>query len=124
MRHARLVTDELGSAAVELALTAPAFVALLAGVFGCGLLMWTMLGLQHGVEMAARCASIDTTVCSTTSAIQTFAADNAYGLNPPASTFTVSTPSCGTEVTATYPFPYFNSFFGTINIAAQACFPK
>src|SRR5690242_4626170 len=70
MRRTQLLADQSGAAAVELALTAPAFVLLLAGVLGCGLLMWTMLGLQHAVEMAARCATIDTTVCDTTSTIQ------------------------------------------------------
>jgi Flp pilus assembly protein TadG len=124
MRRTQLLADQSGAAAVELALTAPAFVLLLAGVLGCGLLMWTMLGLQHAVEMAARCATIDTTVCDTTSTIQAFAADNAYGLNPPVSTFTVSTPSCGNQVTANYSFPYVTSVLGDITLTAQSCFPK
>jgi Flp pilus assembly protein TadG len=118
-----------GAAAVEFALTAPAFFAMLVGVIECGLLLWTQIGLQHGAEMAARCASINTTLCGTTSAIQQYAAQQAFGLNPPSSTFTAD-PSpasgCGYKVSASYAFNFLTEYFPsqTVTISAQSCFPK
>jgi hypothetical protein len=57
-----------------------------------------------------------------TSAIQTYAAQQSFGLNPPASDFTVSTPACGNQVSASYPFP-FTAYIGNLTLSAQACFP-
>jgi len=114
---------------VEFALTAPAFFAMLVGVIECGLLLWTQIGLQHGAEMAARCASINTTLCGTTSAVQQYAAQQAFGLNPPSSTFTAD-PSpasgCGYKVSASYAFNFLTAYFPNpaVTISAQSCFPK
>jgi hypothetical protein len=54
-----------------------------------GLILWTKIALQHGLKWPARCASINATVCGSPSEIQTFAAQQSYGLNPPLSVFTV-----------------------------------
>src|SRR5207244_2198730 len=99
--------DQAGSSAVEFGLTAPAFFAMIAGVIGSGLLLWTQLGLQHGAEMAARCASVNTTVCGSASAIQSYAVQESFGLNPPASAFTFTTAACGNKVSASYTFQFF-----------------
>jgi len=127
MRVKKIRRDERGASAVEFAMTAPVFFALLFGIIDGGLLLWTQLGLQHGAEMAARCAGIykSTTTCGSTS-IQTYAAQQAYGLNPPPSTFTVSTTACGTRVSASYTFNFITSYFEmpSLAISAQACFPS
>jgi Flp pilus assembly protein TadG len=118
--------DETGAAAIEFGLTAPAFLMLLTGTIVCGLLVWTQLGLQHGAERAARCASINTSVCGTTTDIQNYASQQAFGLNPPASTFTVSTPGYGNQVSASYTFNFLTKYFGmqSLSLSAQSCFPK
>lgn len=118
--------DARGATAVEFALTAPVFLAMLFGTVELGLLLWTQLGLQHATEMAARCASVNSSTCGSTANIQSFAAQQAYGLNPPPSTFTVSNPACGNQVTATYTFGFVTTHFGapTIALNAQSCFPK
>jgi Flp pilus assembly protein TadG len=109
---------------------APLFLALTVGVVEVGLLMWIQLGLQHGVEMAARCATINTTLCNSTSDIQNFAAQNAYGLNPPGSAFTVSSPPaspCGNQVTASYNFNWVTDYFfasPSLTLSARSCYPK
>lgn len=114
---------------MEFALTAPAFFAMLVGVIECGLLLWTQIGLQHGAEMAARCASINATLCGTTSAVQQYAAQQAFGLNPPSATFTAD-PSpasgCGYKVSASYAFNFLTQYFPNqaVTISAQSCFPK
>ena len=50
--------DQRGATALEFALLAPVFVLLIFGIIGIGMLFWTQVGLQHGVQMAARCASV------------------------------------------------------------------
>jgi Flp pilus assembly protein TadG len=126
MRLGQAYSDVRGSSAVEFALTAPVFLMMVFGIIECGLLLWTQLGLQHGVEMAARCASIDAKTCGSTSDIQKYAAQKAYGLKPPSSIFTVSTPACGSEVGASYPVRFVVSYFGapSLTLKARSCFPK
>jgi Flp pilus assembly protein TadG len=125
MKAMRVWFDEEGATAVELALTLPFFLILLFGAVECGLLLWAQVSLQHGVEMAARCAVIDTNTCSSASTTQSYASGEAFGLNPPSSTFTVSTPSCGEEVAASYTFQFLTQYFvGPITLTASSCFPK
>lgn len=113
-----------GATAVEFAMTAPLFFALLFGIVDGGRLMWTQVGLQHAVETAARCASIHSTDCAD---VQQFAATQAFGLNLPASVFAVGTGSCGgTQVTANYAFNFVTGYFGSpsLTLSAQSCFPN
>jgi Flp pilus assembly protein TadG len=116
-----------GATAVEFAFTAPVFLALVAGIIEVGMLLYTQVALQHGVEAAARCASVDTHNCGTTSQIQSYAVAQSLGLSVPASTFTVSAPNCGTKVQASSPFAFvFNNVFSTtsLTLTAWSCFPK
>jgi Flp pilus assembly protein TadG len=117
--------DSNGGAAIEFGITAPLFFMLVVGIMEFGLLMWTQAGLQHGSAMAARCAAVNATLCGSTSQIQTYAAQQTMGLNPPASTFAVSTPTCGKQVSASYSFNFVTSYFGLPSMAinAQSCFP-
>jgi len=126
MMFLRLCKQSDGATAVEFGLLAPLFFAALFGVINCGMLLWTQLGLQHATETAARCASVNAGICNSTAAIQSYAAHAALGLNIPPSTFTVTTPGCGTQVTASYDFAIIARFFGTpsITLSARACFPK
>jgi Flp pilus assembly protein TadG len=118
--------DRRGASAVEFAITAPLFFALLFGIVEAGLILWTQLGLQHATEMAARCASINATTCNSASAIQNFAAQQAFGLSVPASVFTATTPACGNQVAANYTYQFITGYFGLPSLAlnAQSCFPK
>ena len=43
---------------VENTITMLVFVLLTMGITQAGLIMWSAVGLEHGVEMAARCASV------------------------------------------------------------------
>lgn len=118
--------DLRGTTAVEFGITAPVFFVLVVSIMVFGLLLWTQLGLQHGVEMAARCASIDKNVCGNAAAIQTYAAAQTFGINPPPSTFTVSTQACGNHVSASYTFTLLTQFFGSpgLTLTTQSCFPS
>jgi Flp pilus assembly protein TadG len=123
---ARIARDKRGASALEFALIAPAFFLFIFGIIEFGLVFWTQVGLQHGAEMAARCASINTKLCLTNnpSTITTYATQQAYGLTLPASTFTYSTAACGNQVSATYSFVFVGlPNLGPLTLTAQSCFP-
>jgi len=122
----RSFLDTRGTAAIEFAMTMPVFFMIIFGIIEGGILLWAQVGLQHGVEMAARCASVNTAVCGSASTTQTFAAQQTNGFNPPASTFTVSTPACGTLVAASYKYTFVSFYFGkpSVTLTARSCFPK
>lgn len=119
----RFWKNDRGATAIEFAMTAPLFFATLFAIVQFGLALYTQLAIQHGAEMAARCAAIN--VCGSATATQNYAVAQSYGLDPPASTFTLTTPACGTQVTAAYVFNYVTGFTGgpTINLTARSCFP-
>jgi Flp pilus assembly protein TadG len=121
----QIYRDTRGATAVEFAMTAPVFIAMLFGIIQLGSLLWTQLGLQHGVEMAARCASVNTTVCGNTASIQNYAVGESFGLNPPASTFTVTAASCGNQVNANYTYQFLRAYFPwpSLTLGARSCFP-
>jgi Flp pilus assembly protein TadG len=148
----QLLRDAEGASLVEFAVTMPLFFLLLFGLVQVGLMFWAQLGLQHGVEMAARCASLGdnaqtqnlgiTATCSsaTPSTVQNYAAANSYGLAPPATVFGVGTctggwcsqaqanclsvpPAGGNLVTATYPFTAITYLY-SITLTASSCYPK
>lgn len=118
--------DQAGASAVEFALTLPVFLLLVMGVVEGALLMRTELGLQNGVEKAARCASVNETLCADVGAVRNYAAQSSYGLNPPPSVFSVSDKSCGNEVSANFEHQFLFKIFGKSSIAlsAQSCFPS
>jgi Flp pilus assembly protein TadG len=124
MRKLSFRFDIRGATALEFALCAPAFFMLVMGIVELGLLVWMQLALQQGVESAARCASINKTTCANASQIQDFAASESYGLSPPSTAFTVTTPACGNMVQASYTPTFLPSFpIPTRTLTAQACFP-
>ena len=117
------------------------------GILQAGLLLFTQVGLQHGVEVAARCASVNysanqilpansqscfsvATSAVTNTIIKNYAAQNSWGINSSSATFTVTPPSsggsCGTnpgyQVTASYPYNLMKYLFH-LTLSAKSCFP-
>jgi Flp pilus assembly protein TadG len=126
VKLAKIWRDQQGASAVEFALIAPVFFLFIFGIIAFGLLFWTQIGLQHGAEMAARCASINSTLCpnGNPGAITNYAMQQALGLSLPASTFTYSTPACGNQVNASYRFQFLDILnLAPFTLRAQACFP-
>jgi Flp pilus assembly protein TadG len=115
-----------GATAVEFGITAPVFMMVIFGILECGTLLWTQLGLQHGAQMAARCASINATICGNANDIQAYAAKQSYGLPVTPSVFTTSASSCGRQVSANYTYQFISSYFGapSLTLTAQSCFPS
>lgn len=126
MKIKRILRDQAGASAIEFALTFPVFLLILMAIAEGGLLMWTELGLQHGAEKAARCASVDASLCGNTSDVLNYAAQSSYGLNPPPSVFSLTAKACGNEVSANLQHNLLLSVFGapSITVKAQSCFPS
>ena len=117
-----------GAAAVEFALVFPMFILCVMGIMETGRLYRLWDTVHFAVAEAARCASVNTTLCGTSAQIAAYAAGNAIGLALPAGTtasqiFTVSTAACGTKVTASWPFQYVavGLFPYSIMVTASAC---
>ena len=104
----KLIRDDTrGSALVEFTVTVPFFLLLMFGLIQVGLLLYTKAGLQHGVELATRCASVNY---------------SAYRLGPPVSTTTscfgvAPTTVCGST---SFPPPACDSTTATPYIKAYA----
>jgi hypothetical protein len=151
MRLKQIRDDTRGAALVEATITMPIFLLLTFGIVQCGLLLWTQLGLQYAVDMAARCTSVNDAANNTSyptsfcfsaplptpidkSKIQSYAANNAWGIHPPASVFNVDLATdpthtvCsagipGNKVSVTnYNFDLINYIF-SVNLSATACYP-
>ena len=118
--------DARGSATAELALVAPALFIFVFGIAECGRALWLKNALDYSVAEAARCASINPTICGTVSDIENYAAARS-GSGVAASAFSVTTPppGCGSQVSANYPMPLMIPFLTlSVTLNAQACYPR
>ena len=123
MKHRGLLRDESASAAVEFAIVGPIFLTLTIGMIYTCMLLFSMGSMQYAVEEAARCASVKTTVCSSSATTITYAQGVYYGpLTSP--TFTSTTAACGHVVSGSASFG-LNIGLSTLNVplTATACFP-
>lgn len=115
--------DTEGSATTEFALVLPMFLTLLIGGFFAAFLLYSVSGLHYAAERAARCAKVQTTVCTDATSIQNYAVSqyNGYGSSP---TFTYTSAACGKQVSATLTFS-FNFFVRTVDIplTTTSCYP-
>jgi Flp pilus assembly protein TadG len=118
-----------GTAAVELAILMPVFLAFLLGIVEFGRLMWTHAALQFAVEAAARCYAIDTS-CTTPENTETYASRHVFGLTVASSAF-LATNGAGTSCGGyqvkvndyTFSFIVPRLFPWTITLNAQSCHP-
>jgi Flp pilus assembly protein TadG len=121
----RLLRDGRGVSALEFAVLMPMFFSLVLGLMQFGQMMWTQSALQHAVEMAARCASVNTTSCATPSQVQAYAVTQAYGLTIPPATFTASPMPCGNQVLASFAYPLDIPLvpLPAVTLTARSCYP-
>ncbi len=130
-RLAALKRDRIGAAAVETALVLPILFALFFGIIEVGHLLWTVSALNMAVQDSARCVSVSnvptppSSLCDTQTHMQAYAVGRTWGMTVPAGTFTLSTPACGYQVTASYPYTPVVSYIPlSMTLTAAACFPK
>jgi len=133
MKLKHILHDTQGTALVEGTLTLSFFILLLFGLVEAGLLIWTQVGLQYAVELAARCASVNTSLCGTQTAIKNVAVTNSLAApNISASTFTVTlNTACGSNpgnlVSASYTFSLFGIYVlntTSLTLQAKSCYPS
>lgn len=125
MRLARaLRSDHRGNAMVEFAMILPVFIMILVGGMYLALLGFTTASMHYAVQQGARCASLNTTVCSSNTAIATYTSTKFWGTTLAAPTFTASTASCGHKVSGTITAS-LNTGFAVVSIPVKAssCFP-
>ena len=92
----KLIRDDTrGNALLEFSVTVPFFLVLMFGLVQVGLLLWTKAGLQHGVEMATRCASVNYSANQLGLNTSCFFIDNA-AVSP--STACGGSPGCNSDI--------------------------
>ncbi len=144
----KILRDEGGGAIVENTITMWVFILLTFGIVQVGMIMWSAVGIQHGVQMAARCASVSDaaidagltpattpTPCYSTntkgawnneSTVQSYAASNSWGVGVPSSSFyTPPVSSCASNAN-TVSAPNYSiilmNFLVTMRFAPQSCY--
>lgn len=131
-----LARDRRGVTMVEFAMLLPFFVILLFGIIQFAQVLFFQAALQHAVTAASRCATLFNTAdalgasstppdCSTGANIVILAAQQAYGLNIPTSTFTATAPAGYNCVAASYAFNFGVPFMPKFNLSltANSCYP-
>lgn len=142
--------DEDGGVILENVITMWVFLLFTLGITQAGLIMWSAVGIQHGVQMAARCASVsDASIaagvdfatatyapCYNTGTqgagnnvakVRTFAASNSWGTGVPSSAFTPSNGASGAcaapynKVTSSY-LPRLMNFLFAPNLSPLSCY--
>ena len=115
--------DEEGTTAVEFAIVAPVFLAMLIGTLALCVGLFLIGSLHFAVEDGARCASVKTTICSDAATTVAYTQSRYFGpdVSP---TFTYAAAACGNSVSASISYS-MNVGFKTfvIPISATACFP-
>jgi Flp pilus assembly protein TadG len=116
-----LFLDQDGTAAVEMAFVAMPLFLLIFAIINTGRALWLQNALEASVMQAARCATVNPTLCGTANQIAAYAAaQSGAGFN--SATFSFAQASCGNRVSANYPLalPVLNV---SLNLSAQACYP-
>lgn len=100
----------------------PALASLVVGSLYAGLVVYSAAGLHSAVEQAARCYSVNLNQCGSSSATQTYAQSEYYGVNNP--TFTASVQACGHQVAGTVTVPLIAVLMNVdVPLSATSCFP-
>jgi Flp pilus assembly protein TadG len=115
--------DQQGTTAVEFAIIAPVFIAMLVGTMTLSIGLFLIGSLHFAVEDGARCASVKTTICSDAATTVAYTQSRYFGpaVSP---TFTYAAAACGNSVSGSISYS-MNVGFKTfvIPISATACFP-
>ena len=125
LRKTKLSFLSGGEVVIEYAVLLPVLLMFVFGIMDVGRLIWTQATLDRAVEAAARCGAINSTSCGTATQIQNYAVTQAFGLTVAASAFTASTPVCGVQVIASFPFAFVTPLVRSsgLTLSATACYP-
>ena len=122
-KHLKRFADEGGAAALEFGIVGPIFMLFMIGILYTCMMLFAQSSMQFAVEAGARCASVQTSVCTSSSSITT-AAQNAYYGPLVSPTFTYATATCGHQVSSTTTFGYNFGYLNlSVPLSATACYP-
>lgn len=124
-RHrARNWRNRDGSAVVEFAMILPPFILLIVGGFYTAGLAFAASSIQYATLAAARCASVQTTVCTDATSTVAYAGTKFFAKGLGAPVFTYSASGCGHVVSGAFTY-VLNTGFSRINVplTSTACFP-
>jgi Flp pilus assembly pilin Flp len=115
--------DEQGTTAVEFALVGPLFLLLLISTIYMSMMLFSIGNLYFAVQAGARCASVQTTICTDSASTIKYSQSHYFGIGLPP-TFTYSAAACGNSVNGSvnYVLPLGTTNL-TVPINATACFP-
>ena len=122
---AALRDNQDGAGVVEFALVAPLVLMFIIGGMYLSMLGFTASSLHYAAEAAARCRSVNTTICTNAATTQTYAATQFVKIAGDTATFTATTPACGNQVVGTVTF-ILRTGIQKINVpmSATSCFPS
>jgi TadE-like protein len=118
-----LSQDRHGTTAVEFAIVAPVFIAMLMGTLALCVALFLIGSLHFAVEDGARCASVKSTICADAASTVAYTQSRYFGPNVSPS-FVYAAAACGNSVTGSIRYSMdvgFRTF--VIPISATACFP-
>jgi Flp pilus assembly protein TadG len=124
LNHLRsLYCNRQATTAVEFAIVAPVFIALLVGTLSLCVGLFLIGSLHFAVEDGARCASVKTTICSDATTTVAYTRARYFGPNV-SPTFSYAAAACGNSVSVSVSYS-MNVGFKTfvIPVSATACFP-
>ncbi|PNG27140.1 TadE/TadG family type IV pilus assembly protein [Methylocella silvestris] len=113
IRKSKGVAASQGTAAIEFGLILPVLLLFLIGIMDMGRMLWANTTLNWAAQSAARCAAVNSTLCGSASQIQSYAVAQAWGVTVLPAAFSVTYPSCGVQVAATYTFQFIIPWPGT-----------
>lgn len=113
-----------GVGAVEFALVAPLMLMFIIGGIYLSMLGFTAASLAYSVEAGARCASVNTTVCTSTTTTANYASGQFMNLTGATSNFAASSSACGNRVVGTVTFVIRTGTSQvSVPLTSSACFP-
>ena len=116
--------DARGTAAVEFAMVAPAFIMLAVGTFYLCMCLFLTGSLHYAVEQAARCASVQAAACTGSNTAVSYAQSNYFGPGGTPNFTYNGAAACGHQVNATRNYVWsigIRQF--TLPVSATACLP-
>jgi Flp pilus assembly protein TadG len=114
-----------GATAVEFAIVAPVFLAMMVGVFELSRAMWIKASMQYAVEEAARYAAVNTS--SSAATLQTYAESKLsdVGVGTTGMTFTITADGTVADIQVSYSFETLTSLlpFPSLTLTAKSRIP-
>lgn len=115
--------DDDGATAIEFAILAPVFLMLVVGTIYLCIGLFMVGSLNFAVQKSARCAAVQSTVCTDSASTIAYAKKSYFGPKP-IPTFTYAEKACGKNVSGSDSFVLELVMTKvTVPIHATACFP-